>query len=613
MCGFLVQIGPDRGSMPPAVLERLATTLAHRGKDDFQTLSAPASRIWSWRLAIIDRLTNRQPMHSADGRVTVLLNGEIYNHAALRSRLKQEGVLFRTEGDTEVVLEAYQRWGPACFESFEGMFAVCVLDERRQTLLLARDPLGIKPLYFSQEGNTLWIASEPKAILAGQAAHPELDRDSLTAYLLFQTVPGTRTLFRSVQKVPPGTLLEFSLRTRQQTSVRSILPPPIPTPKSYAEAKALTRETLLEAARLTFDTDLPLAFHLSGGLDSNLLVSLFRRLYPGREILCISSLIEGESDAEWAHIQRFAGLHGCRLEKALVDSESFFNSLDEAIYYLDEPAGDPGVIPQFHVNRLCAPHGKIVLTGHGLDEMFFGYIRNLAAAVLEEHGATALDPGSAEFGKLPADTRAFFTGWENFLRSMAGPEEGATPAWRYFKKLCRMDPFTPNLKRLARETYDTLAAEAPSLGDFMFAAETRIQLPALLQMEDRASMRYTVEARVPFCNPAVVALARGIPLAWKFHGGAPKGIVRDAIGDLLPPAVISRKEKVGRPIPLSRWLQEPAGEPFRRGLEEKRDLFRDLTSCDLLQKASGNPGTPDRLLWSLLSLSRWMDMYEVSV
>ncbi len=611
MCGFLARIGPERGPMPPDVAERLASTLAHRGKDDFQSLSTPAGRVWSWRLAITDRAANRQPMRSADGLVTVLLNGEIYNHGPLRSRLKQEGVLFRTEGDTEVVLEAYQRWGPSCFESFEGMFAVCVLDERRQLLLLARDPLGIKPLYFSRGGEALWVGSEPKAILAGQAARPELDRDSLNGYLLFQTVPGTRTLFRSVQKVPPGNLLEFNLRTGEPVGSRSIFPPPIPTPKSYEEAKELTRQTLLEAARLTFDTDLALAFHLSGGFDSNLLISLFRMLHPGREILCLSSIIDGESDAEWAHIRRFAGLHGCRLERALVDSTSFFDSLDEAIYYLDEPAGDPGVIPQFHVNKLCSPHGKIVLTGHGLDEMFFGYIRNLAAAVLEERGSSALDPEGPGFAGLAPDTRAFFTGWEDYLRSMSGPEEEA-PAWRYFKKLCRVDPLTPDLQQLARETYETLAAEAPSLGDFMFAAETRIQLPALLQMEDRASMRYTVEARVPFCNPAVAALARSIPLSWKLHGGAPKGLIRDAVGDLLPAPVTSRREKVGRPIPLSRWLGEPAGEPFRRGLEEKREMFRDLTSFDLLQRASGTSRTPDRLLWSLLSLSRWMDVYGVT-
>ena len=611
MCGFLAQIGPERDPLPPAISERLAATLSHRGKDDFQTLSVSAGRIWSWRLAITDRLANRQPLRSTDDRVTVLLNGEIYNHSALRSRLKQEGVSFRTEGDTEVVLEVYQRWGLSGFESLEGMFAVCVLDERRQSLVLARDPLGIKPIYFSRDGGSMWVASEPKAILAARTASPELDRNSLNSYLLFQTVPGTRTLFRSVQKVPPGAVMEFNLKTREQTSVRSILPEPVPAPKDYEEAKELTRETLLEAAQQTFDTDLPLAFHLSGGLDSNLLVSLFRHLHPGREILCLSSLIDGESDAEWAHIQRFAGLHGCRLEKATVDAAAFFDSLDEAIYYLDEPAGDPGVIPQFHVNKLCSPHGKIVLTGHGLDEMFFGYIRNLAAAVLEERGIAALDSKSPEFARLPSDTKAFFAGWEGYLRSMASPED-AEPARCYFKKLCRVEPFTPDLHRLARETYESLAAQAQTLGEFMFAAETQIQLPALLQMEDRASMRYTVEARVPFCNPAVAALARGIPLAWKLHGGAPKGLVRDAFADLLPAPVISRKEKVGRPVPLSRWLEEPAGEPFRQGLEEKRDLFRDLTSCDLLQKAVGTSGGPDRLLWSLLSLSRWIDLYEVS-
>ena len=408
-------------------------------------------------------------------------------------------------------------------------------------------------------------------------------------------------------------------------AVHSTVPvPALPPPAGVDEARELVRQTLLNSASLAFDTDLPLAFHLSGGLDSNLLISLFRRLRPEREALGLCSLIEGEEDPEWPHIRQFAALHGCKLERAIVDSHLFFESLDEVTYYLDEPAGDPGVVPQFLVNKLCSNHGKIVLAGHGLDEMFFGYIRNLAASLLDEQGTDAIDPQSEQFRNLPADTRSFFTGWEGYLISMA-QSEGTPVTLRYLRKLCRLDPFTPSadgatkkflqaLQRQALRMHEELAREAVSIGEFMLAAETRIQLPALLQMEDRASMRYSVEARVPFCNPSVFAAAKAIPGKWKLHPHVPKGLVRDAFKDLLPAAVLSRKEKVGRPVPLRRWLGEPAGRPVREQLELKRDLFRELAGCDLLRQGQeDNAGPTDRLLWGLLSLARWIDLYKVSV
>ncbi len=595
----------------------------HRGRDDFQTLSGSGYRMWSWRLALVDRLSSQQPMSSPDARVTVLFNGEIYNHRALRSQLKAEGVTFRTDGDTEVVLEAYRRWGISCFQQFEGMYAICVVDEDLQKIILGRDPLGIKPLYLCRGRDALWISSEPKALFAAGAAAPALDREALSSYLLFQTVLGRKTLFRSIEKVPAGCLCTFSLTLLEPIETRSTLPEQtLRSPKTYEEARGIIREALLESARLTFDTDLPFSFHLSGGLDSNLLVSLFRHLHPGRVAHCVSSLIEGEKDREWAYIRQFGVLHGCELDSAVVDSEAFFATLDEVTYYLDEPAGDPGVVPQFLVNKLCSDHGKIVVTGHGLDELFFGYIRNLAVGVLTEYGTEAIHPHSERFGLLPADTRAFFQGWEDYLESMAKPED-APVTLRYLRKLCRLDPFAPpngdgetlrrDLQRLALDTHEALAREASSIGAFMLSAETRIQLPPLLQMEDRASMRYTVEARVPFCHASVLNSAKGIPWLWKLHDGVPKGLIRDAFQDLLPPPVLSRKEKVGRPIPLNRWLDEPAGRPFRQQLEAKRELFRDLTSCDLLQRVRENSRPHDRLLWGLLSLSRWMDLYRVSV
>ena len=622
MCGFLVQLSAQA---VPAAAEpasaALSAVLVHRGQDDFQTLARPRYRVWSWRLALVDRVSSRQPMRAADGGVTVVFNGEIYNYRDLRAELQAAGVAFRTDGDTEVALEAYRHWGEACFARFDGMFALCVVDERAERLILARDPLGIKPLYFCHGRDALWAASEPKALLTGARIPPVLDHQALDEYWLFQAVLGTKTLFRSIQKVPPGCVAEFNLATQAPIGVRPIAVQALRVPATYDEAVEATRETLCAAARATFDTDLPLTFHLSGGLDSNLLVSLFRRMHPGRPVVGLSSLIEGEQDPEWPHIRRFAALHGCRLETTTVDAPAFFAALDDALYYLDEPAGDPGVVPQFLVNKLCAQRGKIVMTGHGLDELFFGYIRNLAAAILAEDGPEAITASSARFAALPPPTRSFFAGWEDHLRSLA-PQDGEAPTLSYFRKLCRVDPFgrsgedgrfAQRLRRLAGDVYDGIAREAPEMGAFMLEVESRIQLPPLLHMEDRASMRHTVEARVPFCHSSVLALARAVPGSWKLRNRTPKGLIREAVRDLVPPAVLARQEKVGRPVPLHRWMREPAGRPFREQLEAKRELFRDLTSCDLLARATDTTRPYDRVLWGLLSLARWIELYRVSV
>jgi asparagine synthase (glutamine-hydrolysing) len=270
---------------------------------------------------------------------------------------------------------------------------------------------------------------------------------------------------------------------------------------------------------------------------------------------------------------------------------------------------------------MCAEHGKIVFSGQGLDELFFGYIRDLATYVWSAHGPQSLIAGNAPFERLPKTTQQFLDGWEGFLRSMTS---GPDPAFALFRKLCRLDPFAApaangrakfltELQGAALRTYGEMHAAAPGVHEFMLAAETEIQLPALLHMEDRASMRYSVESRVPFCNSSMLDVARSVDLKWKFVNGEPKGLLRHAFGDLLPRHILDRKQKVGRPIPLSHWLDQPVGAPYKRHMENARDLLRDLTSTDLVEWATTTTNPYDRMKWAVLSLARWIDVYGVAV
>jgi asparagine synthase (glutamine-hydrolysing) len=612
MCGFFGVFGSRMHGTAQTVGRTVAASLAHRGPDDYQVFERDLYEVMFWRLSIVDQLGGKQPMVSADGKTVVLFNGEVYNYKALRRELEVQGYAFRTASDTEVIVAAYQVWGHACFRRFEGMFAVCIIDEAAGRIVLGRDRLGVKPLYFESDGAGLRVASEQKALVAWSQTSPQLDRESALRYLVFQTIPGVRTLFRGVSKVPPGHVVEFDLKTFILLGVHRI--PSVrttPRPASYAEYAEAVRRTVSEHVRLALDTDHRWCLHLSGGLDSNLLLALARDLSPDREIVCVSSVVGGDADPEWPFIRESAERQRARLRVVTIDPASFFEALDDVIFYLDEPVGDPGVVAQFLVNRVAAEESKIVYSGQGADEMFFGYVRNLAAYVLAS-GDVAIHPNTTEF----------LRGWEPFLQSMT-ENRGRSVEFAYFKKLCRFDPFVPSddaspefleaVRAIALETFLELLEPSSSLNDFMLRAETRIQLPALLHMEDRASMRYSLETRVPLCTTSVLDLAAAGELDWKFRDGCPKGVLRDAFRDVIPEHILRRKQKIGRPIPLRAWLEEAPGAAYVASLKNKRELFWDLTGMDFVQYALMRSNQYDRSAWAALSLAKWIDLYGVAV
>ncbi len=623
MCGFFGAIGTSAKSLSPEREAKISHALSHRGPDDFQVLTGPDYKVMFWRLSIVDQIGGKQPMVSADGRTTIMFNGEIYNYKLLRRQLEDAGVVFRTHSDTEVALAAYRQWGNAAFDRFEGMFAICILDAVNGRIVLARDRLGVKPLYIRHRPHSLMVASEPKAILAGLDGSPELDQASFLNYLVFQTIPGSGTLFKGISKLVPGSVMEFDLGTQDflgATWIQS--PPPAGATLTYAEFREQARATILEQTRLTYDTDLPVSFHLSGGLDSNILVALCRHFDPGREPICVSSLIEGENDPEWGFIREAAAFHRARVEAVTITAGDFFDVLDDVLYQLDEPVGDPGVVAQFLVNRLASRYGKIVYSGQGFDEMFFGYIRNLGAYLLATHGPDALDPATDQFKRLPPDCLGFLEGWEDFLKAMGRPRF-VQPELALLKKLCRINPFEPiagigeglasQLRGIVLDAYAAAKQTNRSLHEFMIHVETAIQLPSLLHMEDRASMRYSIESRVPFCTASVLDVARRSRLEWTFWGGMPKGLLHDLFKDLLPPHILDRKQKVGRPVPLKTWLKGEKGVPFMEELKANAEVFRHLTGTDYLTYAVNHPNPYDRSLWAVLSLSRWIDLYGVRV
>ena len=415
----------------------------------------------------------------------------------------------------------------------------------------------------------------------------------------------------------------FDLQSLELAGSRMVQPASqLPEVDNYEEFRELARETILKQTRLAYDTNLPIAFHLSGGLDSNTLVGLCRYLHPEQQVRCVTSLVDGERDPEWEFIRESADHHHARLEAVDVTSDSFFDILEEVIYQLDEPVGDPGVVAQFLVNRQASSESRIVYSGQGFDEMFSGYMRDLGCGLLATYGPDALSPASELDRPVPEDARESFYGWEGFMEGLARPQQ-VEPELALFKKLCRFNPFEPAsglseefsdmLQNVALDAYVQLKTSSSSVYEFMVNVETEIQLPSLLHMEDRASMNYSLETRVPFCTASVLDLARRSRMEWTLRGAMPKGLLRDIFQDVIPPAILARRQKVGRPIPFRAWLKSERGRGYLEELNRNRGLFQELTHTDLVGHALHHPNAHDRTAWALLCLSRWLQLYKVVV
>ena len=620
MCGFLSFFS----SNPKKISEKsLSNLLNHRGPDRFETKIDQDYQAMFWRLSIVDQEKSHQPMTSNSSMVTVLFNGEIYNYKELRSKLKKIGYTFCTDGDTEVILRAYEEWGNRCYQHFDGMYAILIIDKKNNKFSIARDRLGVKPLFFKNDKEDFYVASEQKAIINILNYNPSLDQNSLLYYLNFQSVPNNKTLFNGILKLPPGFVYEYNLKNRN--FIRSIkIANKINKMEfnNYDDYREVLRNEIVKQAALTLDTDLPICFHLSGGIDSNSLIGLCRELDPQRDFTCVTSIVGGKKDKEWDFIQESADFHNVALEVADINEESFFNYFDDVLYYLDEPVGDAGAIAQFMVNEIASKKAKIVYSGQGFDEMFFGYSRNLAAYVIQKWGPDYLNINNPQFVKLPKSIQKFLFGWDDFLVPLYS-EPSISAELAVYKKLCRFDPFVNDfsipinfqrqLQANAYELHDKSIYENDNLHDYMMDAELKIQLPSLLHMEDRASMRYSIETRVPFCTSSILDLAKMGKLEWKFNSEKPKGILRDIFSNVIPKHILNRQQKVGRPIPFQKWIRNDKHPQYLNNLKNKSDMFFDMLGFDYVQFALERTGDYDRTIWGAVCLSEWIDIYNIDV
>lgn len=594
MCGIVGLIGS--GADQPAEVARLVREMnglqRHRGPDDrgdFLDPSVPLALAMR-RLAILDVAGGRQPMASADGRHVLVYNGEIFNSPALRRELEAAGERFATDhSDTEVLLRLLIREGTAALPKLNGMFAFALYDRAAGTVLLARDRLGIKPLYYTQKGGRFAFASELKSLLALPFVGREIDRQSLYHYLSLLYVPGARSILGEVERLPPGHCLTLSLADRRVDVERW-------WQLRYEPVRGVSRGEWVERIRTTLDdalarwclSDVPLAASLSGGLDSSGLVGLGQR--RGLDIRTVSVGFDAPGEESWNELPlaaKVAEMWQTEHTAVTVAPEDLLDALPAMVWHLDEPYG--GGLPSWMVYREMGRIVKVGLTGVGGDEMFgnYGKWRELEGSRWQR--LTGQRPGRERFRRDYFDRWHYFPDAEKravLADGGAGLEDTCEALWRRYG-----------------------GAGAEKVRDRTARTEIETQLAEeFLLMTDRFSMAHSLEARTPFLDNAFVDLVRTIPANVRTRPRDLKGLLRDALAPVLPPELVDAPKR-GFVIPLTLWLRGPLRQLTARLLAPERLARQGIFTPDLMARhvqphLDGSHDLTSRV-WGLLMFQLW--------
>jgi asparagine synthase (glutamine-hydrolysing) len=621
------------GQLAEAV--RMRDAIRHRGPDDAGVWQSPDGRVvlGHRRLSIVDLSSaGHQPMSNETGSIWVSFNGEIYNHADYREGLLARGHSFRSRSDTEAILHLYEERGTAVVDALDGMFAFALWDGERGRLLLARDRLGKKPLYYRVANGRLIFGSEIKALLAHGETPRDLDLQALDLYLAFSAVPPPRTLFAGIRRLPAGHRLvcDGDGRVTIERYWSPLGEARWPGAVSEAEAVAGVRSRLERAVEKRLMSDVPVGAFLSGGVDSSANVGLMSRLVT-TPIRTYSLGFEGFGSEQNFHDLPYArdvAKHfGCDHHELTVTAADCERILPELVVEQDEPIGDPACLPMHFLCERVRKDGVIVvLVGEGSDEVFGGYpdmatliaraskrwnlVRRLPwLARAAVHAASALSgapPGRTDTLRRARDGEPLYCGldvvfWETekdelMTAPMRTSTRGATAAF-------------------LREVYDDLGRRQPGADDLqtMSAVELAERLPELLLMRvDKISMAHSIEARAPFLDPDLVSYGLSLPQSLKIQGDVGKVVLKKALADVLPREVLERK-KQGFRVPLPEWLRGPlAGWARRQVLENrlmKRGLFNEAYIDGMWQRHQSGAADHSFDMWSLINLGAWYERW----
>jgi asparagine synthase (glutamine-hydrolysing) len=628
MCGICGTL--ERDPARPAGEDRLramTARLRHRGPDgEGRHVDGPLG-LGHRRLSIIDLSdAGRQPMTVDDGRLWIVFNGEIYNYRELRAELESRGHRFRSRSDTEVLLRLYGDEGPACLTRLIGMFAFAVWDARERRLFLARDHFGIKPLYYASTPETFAFASEIKALLVPGLVRGELDREGLADYLTFQFTLGAKTMFRGVRTLPPGHYLTIEPGGEPRIRMYWDVDFGVDTDHTEGYFQQRLRDLLADAVRLQLRADVPVGAHLSGGLDSTTVTGLATSLGAAPFHTFSGGFRDAPEFDETRYARIAAERAGTVHHEVFPTADEFVELMPLLVRSMDQPAAGPGLFPQFAVSRLAARHVKVVLGGQGGDEIFGGYTRYLVA-YLEAciKGGIA---GTQEDHRYIVTFESILPnlpqlrGYEPMIRSFMAEGLFDEPERRYFRLIDRsaeargvIDEGAWRDLTAAYSPYDAYRAmfdapECHALINKMTRFDLKTLLPALLHVEDRTSMAVSLESRVPLLDHRIVELVASMPPMIKFKGGRSKHVFREVVSGLVPREIYERRDKMGFPVPLSRWYH---GGPVRGFVRDvllgRAARERGLIHPERVEAMLDGERDYGRGLWGLLNLELWAETF----
>jgi len=627
MCGIAGVIYADpRRTVEWAVLKAMADAIAHRGPDAEGYFRAQGIGLAHRRLSIIDLDGGAQPVGNEDGSIQVVFNGEIYNFQQLRNELLAKGHCFKTRSDTEVLVHLYEEVGEELVTRLRGMFAFAIWDDKRRRLMLARDRVGLKPLYVYHDADKLLFGSELKAILA----HPQVDRAidprAIEDYLAFGMIPGERAIFRRARKLPPGHVLTVESDTFDSTPRRywqfRIEPDHNTTVAEWQEALEAKISETVQAHRIA---DVPVGAFLSGGLDSSVMVAS----QAGLSDTPVQTFSIGFHEAQFSELpyaRQIAERYGTQHREQVITPEAA-GILDDLVHYYDEPFADSSAIPTLWVSRLARQSVKVVISGDGGDEAFGGYARY--AHDLREAWLRQRIPGVMRRAALgPLGTIWPKADWlPKFLRAKTLLTNVALDAPAAYANTLSLSRLPMRRRIMADDLLAELDGHSPeqticqhfamvSPGDplgGMITADVNTFLPDdFLTKVDRASMSCGLEVRPPLVDHELLELAARIPSQYKVRRGEKKWIFKQVYQDRLPPGMTQRP-KQGFEIPIDAWLRGPLRSVFESTALSANSAVSTLLNQGVVRRIyrqhTAQVGRHGNVLWSILVLAAWAERY----
>jgi asparagine synthase (glutamine-hydrolysing) len=611
----------------PRVLERMRDVITHRGPDEAGIFVDANIGLGHRRLSIVDVASGHQPMTNEDGSLQIIYNGEVYNHADYRDDLEARGHVYRTHCDTETILHLYEEHGDACVNFLRGMFAFAIWDGKKKELFIARDRLGVKPLYyFHADDGSLYFGSEIKTIFQASELKPEINFHALPDYLANHATSGEETLYQGVKRLLPGHTLVWrdgKIEIKKYWDV------------SFAKTADQTRsdkdfiadwyELFRTSVRLRLMADVPLGMFLSGGIDSSAIAAVMSGMVD--EPIKTFSVAFAEREAnELAYARIVAEAYKTNHHEVVVSPEEFFNALPKLVWHEDEPLAHPSSVALYFVSLLASQHVKVVLTGEGSDELLAGYGRyrktilnlslgkhywNLTPDVLR--GAVSSGIKGLPTSRMRQKLLRSFLGVAPDIESIYFDNFAVFPlamqadllSNEAVERIGRIDPYAGVRTALAE-------TDAQSLLDRLLYTDIKTYLHELLMKQDQMSMATSVESRVPFLDHKLVEFTCSLPERLKLRGGTTKYILRESMKGVLPEAILSRS-KMGFPVPIAAWFRGAYRSVIDEYVLSERAMSRGLFNGDfvreLVNRHQSGAENHDERLWALVNFEIWQRQF----